>query len=228
MANELTTIEPLRLPDLARPDRMPRLPGWVASRIASVNEVMQSDGNGNWRKVATLPETMMLGSSERQQIEAYAGTLDRTLDRTPDRSAEAEAETLVLIGKLMLSLPGQRSTETGAEATGEAYQAALDDLPPWAVAAAMRHWYRGDAMQIGKIPHDYRWRPAPATLRALAFAEAAAVKGRAISLRNLIAAVPLIEYSDEHRGMMLGKLSEVMHAITDKPPPQSAETTAAE
>lgn len=236
MAQNLTVIEPLKLPDLARPDRMPSLPEWVASRLASVSEAQQKDASGKHRAVMTLPQAMMLGSSEIRQIGAYAGALGKTLSRTPSTSADAEAETLVHVTKLMLALPGMRSSETGAEATGEAYQAALDDLPPWAVAAAIRHWYRGDAMQIGKQPHDYRWRPAPAALRYLAFVEASAVRARMQQLEQLITAVPLIEYSAEHRTEMREKLtnaSPILRAIiansqADAPAPQPAERVAAE
>lgn len=164
----------------------------------------------------------MLGSFEREVVTAHVGILETLLDATPEKSASAEAETLVHIGKLMLALPGQRSNEAGAEATGEAYQAALDDLPPWSVAAAIRLWYRG-AAPAGRVPHDYRWRPAPAVLRAVAFGEYARVRGRVIALRGLLEAHPLAEYTDEHRAMMLTKLSAVMHAVTDKkvqPPAQ--------
>lgn len=206
MANELTKIEPLHLPDLARPDRMPSLPAWVASRTASVREVTQNDGSGNHRRMPVLPKTMMLGSSERQQIEAYVGALRRSIDRTPDNSADAEAETLVLIGKLMLALPGQRASEAGAEAVGEAYQIAVGDLPPWSVSAALRRWYRRDAPP-DKVPHDYRWRPAPAILRTIAFEEMLKVRGRAVELDRLLAAVPLIEYSPEHTVEMQAKLA---------------------
>lgn len=212
MASNLTTVEPLKLPDLRRPDMMPSLPAWVASRLGSLSEAHQNDGSGKHRRVTTLPASQVLGSSERKQVVAYAAKLATALERTPATSADAEAETLVHVTKLMLALPGQRSSETGAEAVGEAYQSALDDLPPWAVAAAIRHWYRGDAATLNpKQPYDYRWRPAPATLRALAFAEASAVKGRVLQLERLVAAVPLIEYSEKHCATMLGRLSAVMH-----------------
>jgi hypothetical protein len=172
--------------------------------------------------MTTLPPGMMLASSEKKAIAAYAGELGKMLEHTPEKTATAEAETLVHVTKLMLALPGMRSSETGAEAAGEAYQAALDDMPPWAVAAAIRRWYRGDAMQIGKIPHDYRWRPAPAILRALAFAEACTVKGRVIELGRLISAVPRIEYSHEHRVHMLERLSSELHLVFDKPNREAA------
>jgi hypothetical protein len=173
---------------------------------------MQSDANGKWRMVMTLPEAMMLGSSERKAIERHVGALEKVLSATPAESAASEAETLVLVSKLMLALPGQKTGEAGAEASGEAYCAALDDLPPWAVAAAIRKWYRGDvpAPPVRSMPHNFSFRPAPATLRSLAFSEAHAVRGRMLQLQALLSAEKRVEYSDEHRLEMLTKLQGVM------------------
>lgn len=210
MATDLTTIEPLRLPDLARPDRMPSLPAWVGSRLELLNEAHQNDGSGTHRRMMTLPADAMLGSSEREQLEAYTATMTQVLDRTPENSADAEAETLVLVTKLMLALPGQKAGEAGAEATGEAYQIALEDMPPWAVKAAIREWYRGNAIVLDpKQPHDYRWRPSPPTLRKLSFYEMMRVMGRVRKLKQLLSAVPLIAYSEEHCLQMREKLREL-------------------
>jgi hypothetical protein len=213
MGTELAVIEPIPLPDMRRPDKMPSLPAWVVSRLECVSEETQKDASGNYRTVPVLPAAMMLGTTERLELELHAGALEKTLERTPDNTAAAEAETLVVITKMMLALPGMRSSETGAEAAGEAYQAALEDIPPWAVAAALRRWYRGDCEPIGKLAHDYRWRPAPAILRAIAFLEASKVRGRSLELKKLAAAVPAVEYSDEHKVRMLENLSGVMRGI---------------
>lgn len=230
MAQQLTLTEPLKLPDLARPDRMPSLPAWVGSRIASVNEVMQKDASGKHRLTVVLPQALTLGSSERKQIAAHAGALRKTLDRTPSNSADAEAEMLVIITKMMLAKPGQKASEAGSEATGEAYQIALDDLPPWAVTAALRRWYRRDAPPVDKAPHDYRWRPAEGILRAIAFEEAAKVRGRMIELERLLAAVPLIEFAPIERNGMIDKLEAILPAIKfERPEPaQQRQPEAAE
>lgn len=224
MAQNLTTIEPLKLPDLARPDRMPSLPAWVGSRIESVREVMQKDASGKHRLTVVLPAGMVLGSSERRQITEHAVGLRKTLAYTPDTSAEAEAEMLVIITKMMLAKPGMRSSEAGAEATGEVYQIALEDIPPWAVTAALRRWYRRDAPPVDKTPHDYRWRPSEGTLRAIAFEEASKVRGRAIELERLAAAVPMIEFAPDTRNEMIDKLAVIMPAMKfERPDDVTAE-----
>lgn len=162
--------------------------------------------------VTTLPAEMMLNSSERKAIERHVGALEKVLGNTPAESAQAEAEMLVLVTKMMMSLPAQKTGEAGAEATAEAYCAALDDIPPWAVAAAIRRWYRGDvtAPPPRMPPHNFDFRPGPAKLRSVAFGEAAAVRGRVIQLQSLLTAEKRVEYSDEHRGEMLTKLQAVM------------------
>lgn len=227
MAQQLTLIEPLNLPDLARPDRMPSLPAWVGSRIASVLEVMQKDASGKRRLTVVLPQGMTLGSSERKQITEHASGLRKTLAYTPDNSADAEAETLVLITKLTLALPGQKASAEGAEAIGEAYQAALDDIPPWAVKAAIRLWYRRGAPPVDKVPHDYRWRPAPGILRAIAFEEAAKVRGRALELERLIEAVPMIEFAPPERNDMIDKLATILPSMQFERPDDPAAARAA-
>lgn len=111
----------------------------------------------------------------------------------------------------MLALPSSQQNEAGAEATGEAFQAALDDVPHWAVAAAVRRWYRGDCgLNERGQAYDYHWRPAPAELRSIALVEKWRVKQRAETLRKLLAAEPLIEFSDEHCAQMRARLAEVI------------------
>jgi hypothetical protein len=220
MGTTLAVLEPLKLP--SRPDRMPSLPAWVASRLELLSEVHQNDGSGKHRTMTTLPPDMMLAPSEKNAIAVYAGELGKMLEHTPEKTAAAEAETLVHITKLMLSLPGMRSSETGAEAPGKHIRQLWMTCRRGQSPQQFRRWYRGDAMQIGKTPHDYRWRPAPAILRALAFAEACTVKGRVIQLERLISAVPRVEYSDEHRGHMLERLSSELHLVFDRRKPEAA------
>jgi hypothetical protein len=110
----------------------------------------------------------------------------------------------------MLTLPSSQQNEAGAEATGEAFQDALDDVPPWAVKAAVRRWYRGECGENEcDQPYDYHWRPAPAELRRIALSELSRVKSRAGTLRRLLHAEPLIEFSDEHCAAMRTRLHDL-------------------
>ena len=115
-----------------------------------------------------------------------------------------------MVTKLMLALPSHQQNQLGAEASGEAFMAALEDIPTWAVAAGAHRWYRGDC---GKNeldqPYDYRWRPAPADLRKIALTEKFRVYRRVTILRRLLAAEPEV-FSDEHCSRMRARLASVI------------------
>jgi hypothetical protein len=202
---------PLTLPDVRRIHRMPSLPEWVASRVASMKDEHQPAKTGEkYRKVPTLPANLILSLDERAEIERHVADLVSLCKQTPEESDEYEAATLVTITKSMLALPSAQQNEAGAEATGEAFQAALDDVPSWAVAAAMRAWYRGECGENERgEPYNYRWRPAPADLRRISLMEKWRVTNRAETLRKLLAAEPLIEWSDDHCAAMRARLGAI-------------------
>jgi hypothetical protein len=152
---------------------------------------------------------LTLSRAERAEVERHVADLDALLDQTPSASATYEEATLVVVTKLMLALPASAQNETGVEATGEAFQMALDDVPTWAVAAAARRWYRGECGE----GFDYHWRPAPAELRRIAMLEKAKVQHRAATLRKVLAADPVAEFSDAHCAAMLARLSKVVPAV---------------
>jgi hypothetical protein len=84
-------------------------------------------------------------------------------------------------------------------------------VPTWAVAAAVRRWFRGDCGENERgQPYDYRWRPAPAELRRIALLEKRRVQHRAQTLRHLLVAEPLIEFSEEHCAQMRARLAAVI------------------
>jgi hypothetical protein len=153
-------------------------------------------------------------------IQQHVGALSKLVEVTPANSADCEAEILVIVTKLLLALPAAKSTEQGNEAKGEAYLAALDDVPSWAVQEAIRKWYRGEHGP----KFDYRWAPAPADLRRLACYEAAKIHARMRALHRLCEAEALIEFSDEHRQTMLERLQGLFRMPTvDQPKQEAAE-----
>jgi len=201
MNKQLANIEPISLPDIRRPAQMPSLPGWVVLRLECLKDNWQNGG-----KVLTLPVAMVLTEAQRTMVRSHISALSKLVERTPSTSADSEAETLGIVTKMLLALPAQRSTEAGNEAKGEAYLVALDDISPWAVQEAVHKWYRGEH----GADYDYRWSPVPADLRKLARSEEWRVRGRMTMLQRLIDAVPLLEFSDEHRRDMLNRVSELL------------------
>jgi hypothetical protein len=128
------------------------------------------------------------------------------MTQTPERDCEFEKATYTVITKMMLVLPTQKVTESAAEARIEAFVAAAEDLPWWAVAAAIRGWYRG---RYGD-EHDYTWQPGPATLRRIAHLEGCRVASRIRELKSVLNAEELVTYSAEHREQMVGRLKTVI------------------
>jgi hypothetical protein len=205
---QLANREPLALPDPRRPAQMPSLPAWVELRIGSLRENWQ-----NGRTVLTLPASLILPGNERDHLLAHTRELGKLESYTPQGSADAEAEILVIVTKMLMVLPGQKSSEIGNEARGEAYLAALDDIAPWAVQEAVRKWYCGDH----GAKFDYRWAPAPADLRALAYAEQFCVKRRISMLERVANAEGLVEFREEHRASMRVRFSKLISELTGNP-----------
>lgn len=104
---------------------------------------------------------------------------------TADDQPETRKQRHAIVSRMLLTYPMTGASAESGKARGEAYLEALDDLPPWVIAAAVRRWNRGGAGE----DHDYRWAPAPATLRKIAIAELAEVKPIMLHLESLLAAV---------------------------------------
>jgi hypothetical protein len=203
--------EPIQLPDVRRLDRMPSLPAWLASRVVSMKDECQATPSGRHETVPTLPGNLILNPTERSEVDRHAADLEALCAQTPIEGAKWEGATLIVVTKLMLALPSSQQNDAGAEASGEAFQAALDDVPHWAVAAAARRWYRGDCgLNEHGQPYNYTWRPAPADLRRISLVEKWRVNQRAVTLRKLLAAEPLIEFADSHCEEMRGRLAAVI------------------
>src|SRR5262249_36296009 len=133
------------LPDLLRPEQMPSLPAWVVLRGASLTTVVQRDPNTRlWRAAPTLPAKPRLTEMERDLLTRHILALqDLTKHQTPATDPAAEQQMLIMLTKLMMSLPSPIQNDLGAEAKGEAFLTALDDFSVWVVQAAIRSWYRG-------------------------------------------------------------------------------------
>jgi hypothetical protein len=166
----------------------------------------------------TLPRSSILSGAEREEIERHLQELDALLGPTPLDDPDVEGLMLLDLTKMVLSMPSAGQNPASSEARGEAYLEALEDLPLWAVRAAIRRWRRGDAGKSERgEPYDYRWLPAPAELRRIANLELWRVKDRASQLRRLLRAEPAIEFSEEHCRLMREKLSEFANKISGIP-----------
>ncbi|WP_370191996.1 hypothetical protein [Bradyrhizobium elkanii] len=140
-------------------------------------------------------------------VERHISSLDAVLAMTPCEDELHGQATLMAVTKMTLVLPSRETGDLANEARGEAFMAALEDVPSWAVQEAMRKWYRAEHGQ----KYDYKWQPAPATLRELAMTEVYRVKGVRRRLNNLLVAEPLVEFSPAEEEAMRGRVSALLN-----------------
>jgi len=133
-----------------------------------------------------------------------------------------DAAISVMIAGLLIKGGGTKLDKQSADALTEDYLDALEDLPAWCVREALRKWNRAESPPLDGKRQDFNWKPLPPTLRRLAQHELAGVKGRIINLNRLLDAVPLIEFSDEHRESMIKRLQTVVH-LAASPTKEAAE-----
>lgn len=142
-------------------------------------------------------------------IEKHVSALTDILAMTPEEDVRHGEQTLMAVTKMTLVLPSREVGDMANEAKGEAYMAALEDVPSWAVEEAMRRWHRAEYGD----KHDYKWQPAPATLREISMLEVYRVMGVRRKLRAVLDAEPLLEFTPEHEAEMNAKLNKLILGV---------------
>ncbi|MEZ0064018.1 hypothetical protein ABIF26_009580 [Bradyrhizobium elkanii] len=207
MGTEIAILEPIQPPDVRRPAKLSTLPKWVEQRCDTCKKAKQPDKSGIWREVQVLPKSLILDQEQKMLVERHISSLDAVLAMTPCEDELHGQATLMAVTKMTLVLPSRETGDLANEARGEAFMAALEDVPSWAVQEAMRKWYRAEHGQ----KYDYKWQPAPATLRELAMTEVYRVKGVRRRLNNLLVAEPLVEFSPAEEEAMRGRVSALLN-----------------
>jgi hypothetical protein len=224
MGTELALV-PIQLP--TNPAQLPSLPAWLQHRSAALGSATQPDSSGKHRQMTILPKNLILNSSERIEVQRHITELARftRLDQAitiRETSMSNDAALSVMVAGLLIKGGGTKLDKQSADALTEDYLDALEDLPAWCVREAMRKWNRAESPPLDGKRHDFNWKPTPPTLRRLAQHELASVKGRIINLNRLLDAVPLIEFSDDHRERMIKRLQTVVH-LAASPTSEAAE-----
>lgn len=140
------------------------------------------------------------------QVEQHVSALTSILAMTPYEDERHGELTLTTVTKMTLVLPSKEAGELAGEAKGEAYMAALEDVPSWAVQEAMRKWYRSEYGE----KHDYKWQPGPSTLRDLAMIETYRVMAVRRKLNEVLSAEPLLEFTPEHEASMKARVADYL------------------
>ena len=147
-----------------------------------------------------LPAGSTLTADERKRIAAKLAEL-----RDAAAPGGERGEKGAIVARMLMAYPmGNASEESGA-ARGAAYLDALDDLPAWAIADAVKRWNRGEAGE----GMNYNFAPAPAILRKLATKALEPVRDAIYGLEALASAVTLDE-------AMTGKTEEPASALVPK------------
>jgi hypothetical protein len=195
MGTQLTTIEPLPVPTAANPT--PRLPAW----FTNFEKLLKADewAGKSFDVLPTMPT-----DEQRSAMLAHRDLYATALEQTPLNNDECAKRTLILIGKLVAAKPSRAAGAETIEARIETYNAALDDVPTWAVAGAIRKWHRGQCDNAfdysGEAEtFDYRWAPESADLRKIARREAWEVQKRIETLDRISAAVPYVDRTEERK-----------------------------
>lgn len=102
---------------------------------------------------------LILSTDERARISAKIAELEAIAQS--DDSTENKKSRLGLVASMLMAYPMAGGSEESGRARAGAYLAALDDIPPWAIAEAIRRWHRGEGSNGG----NHRFAPAPAELR---------------------------------------------------------------
>jgi hypothetical protein len=161
---------------------------------------------------------MILTSAERERVAQHAVQLEALCRCTPADDPQVERDVLVAVTNMMLVFPSTAVNELSVEARGAAYMEALDDVPAWAVRAAIRQWHRGNCgPNFDGKPYDYHWCPAPAELRRVAHAQMRVVLERRHMLARLLRAEPRLEFSDEHCTAMRQRLADLFKTLRTPP-----------
>jgi hypothetical protein len=145
-----------------------------------------------------------LAPEQKVVVNRHLADLETIFSMTPYEDERHGEVTLTTVTKMTMVLPSKESGDLSAEAKGEAYMAALEDVPSWAVQEAMRRWYRSE--YGGK--YDYKWQPGPSTLREIAMIETYRVMAIRRKLKELLLAEPLLEFTPEQESAMQIKMAQ--------------------
>jgi hypothetical protein len=157
-------------------------------------QTTEMEENGTHVESLTLRD--LPTSAQQADLQKHRAYLERLLELTPNRDTSHAKKTYGLVAKLMLAKPSRAAGPETAEARMEAYQMALDDIPWWAIALAIRNWHRGECHKWSEEKPDYRWAPESADLRRFALREVRNVKDRVGSIDKVLNAIQYDEAKD--------------------------------
>jgi hypothetical protein len=128
---------------------------------------------------------LTLMADERQRMSAKVSELHAV--READDNAENRKSRLGLVANMLMAYPIAGGSEESGRARAMAYLAALDDVPPKALAEAIRRWHRSECGP----GYNYHWAPAPAELRQLSMDQLRPAKDTIAHLEAVLSALSI-------------------------------------
>jgi len=132
-----------------------------------------------------LAGALTLTADERAKMVAKVDEL-RAISEADDNQ-ENRKSRLGVVGNMLMAYPTAGGSEESGRARAGAYLAALDDVPPWSIAEAVRRWHRGEC----GADHNYRFAPSPAELRHAAMEILKPAKQTIAHLESILGALPI-------------------------------------
>jgi hypothetical protein len=197
MSTALVQFEPIKPPDQRRPATLPSLPAWAEHCSAAAKVDFQETPMG-FRDVLTLPSDLMPTLEQRREMEVHCDSLRLLLAQTPETNQEYETRVATAVSKVLVVLAGERKSDLAEEARSEVYLDVLEDVPCWAVEAAVRLWFKHDCGtdERGRA-FDYRWAPDPGTLRNIAQKQTFVLSARIGQLQRALQAVEFVDCTEK-------------------------------
>ncbi|WNV09973.1 hypothetical protein [Tardiphaga sp. 709] len=156
-----------------------------------IEKLARSIGTVKWPEQPTrldLPMGMELTAEDRVLVQSRLAELTEIITGSNLTQNESAKARLSLLTKMQLGFPtaGGSSVEA-ATARSEVYEDAVEDMPPWAIANAVKRWARGDVpddLRMGTL--NFNFAPSPAVLRKLCLVELGPYEVQVTKLKRLL------------------------------------------
>lgn len=134
-----------------------------------------------------FPAGMELTAAERTQSTSLLEEIQAAIAGTNLDPATCAKARFSLLTKMVLASPmASNATEQQSTARLDMYLEALEDMPPWSIAAALKRWNKGECGN-----HNYNFAPAPAVLRSICKEELLPLEKQAAKLTRILSAVSI-------------------------------------
>ncbi len=179
----------LPTPIAAKAGPMPTYQRFGSNDQRLANSISKTDWPGQKTRLS-LPAELMLTATERAEMERRLVAIKTIITGSNLTPAECSKARLSLLTRMQLAFPAfGNSSDAAADARGDIYDDAVEDIPPWALSAAIKRWTKGDVPELRLGALNFNFAPGPAVLLAICKLELADFKAQALAIERLLACV---------------------------------------